>query len=262
MSLVRHQIVGPLATITVNNPTQNRIDHVMSTQLSLAISAIANSDARAVLLKADGPDFCLGGDIRPWPGMSLREMRQMLAEHLSVFNAFEQLGMPTIAAVQGRCFGGGLELAVRADIIFAGAGARFAHPEQSLGIVTLLGGIYRVAEKAGRARAMEWAMTSDEVPAEEMARIGVVNRVVADNLLQEAASAFALRIANGPTLAHAAHKALLAAWSAGGIPAADGVLLEIAVPLFASDDVRIAVPAAVSALEAGLPRPAADFAGR
>jgi enoyl-CoA hydratase/carnithine racemase len=71
---------------------------------------------------------------------------------MSVFNRFERMPLPVVAAVQGLCFGGGLELALRADVIFAASGATFGHPEQTLGIVTLLGGIYRVAERAG-ARA-------------------------------------------------------------------------------------------------------------
>ena len=70
---------------------------------------------------------------------------------MSVFNQFERLPLPVIAAVEGLCFGGGLELALRADVIFASASAAFGHPEQTLGIVTLLGGIYRVAERVGRA---------------------------------------------------------------------------------------------------------------
>lgn len=140
----------------------------------------------------------------------------MLAKHLAVFNAFESLAIPTLCAVQGLCLGGGLELALRADFVVAGETARFGHPEQSIGVATLLGGIYRVAAKAGRAKAMEWALTSEKVPAPEMERHGVINKVVPDAQLLEEALAFAHRIAAGPTRAHAAHKALLNAWSAGG----------------------------------------------
>jgi enoyl-CoA hydratase/carnithine racemase len=64
-----------------------------------------------------------------------------------------------------------------------GASAGFGHPEQSIAIVTLLGGIYRIAERAGRSRAIEWALTSEQVPATVMERYGVVNRVVEDNAL-------------------------------------------------------------------------------
>ena len=82
--------------------------------------------------------------------------------------------------------------------------ARFAHSEQTIGIVTLLGGVYRVAARAGRARALEWAMTSEQVGAVRMAEVGVVNHVVPDEEVEARAREFAVRLAAGPTRAHAA----------------------------------------------------------
>jgi len=181
---------------------------------------------------------------------------------LSVFNQFERIPIPTVAAVQGLCSGGGLELAVRADVIFAGASARFGHPEQSIGIITLLGGIYRIAERVGRSRAIEWALTSEQVLATVMERYGVVNRLVEDQALIEEATAFARRLAKGPTHAHANHKTLLRTWATGGIAAADEAILDIAMPLFQTDDVKYALPLAIEALTAGKPRPVFDFKGR
>jgi enoyl-CoA hydratase/carnithine racemase len=262
MSHLRHRIDGDLSIVTLANPPQNRITSEMSDELGEAVAATAASGARALLLHAEGSDFSFGGDIRPWPGLDAPTLRQVLARHLATFNAFESLPIPTVAAVQGLCFGGGLELAARADIVFAGETARFGHPEQSIGIVTLLGGIYRVAAKVGRAKAYEWALTSEQVPAAEMERRGLINRVVADESLLEEATAFARRLAAGPTLAHAAHKALLKAWTVGGAGAAEEVLLDLAMPLFTSDDVKLAIPAAISALDAGKPRPVFDFKGR
>src|SRR6185312_2746448 len=97
-------------------------------------------------------NFSFGGDIMTWPDARVRELRARFGHYMSVFNRFEHLPVPVVAAVQGLCFGGGLELALRADVIFAGASATFGHPEQTLGIVTVLGGIYRVAERVGRSR--------------------------------------------------------------------------------------------------------------
>jgi len=151
---------------------------------------------------------------------------------------------------------------LRADVIFAGTTATFGHPEQTLGIVTILGGIYRVAERAGRSRASEWAMTSERVPAATMERFGVVNRVVDDaNLLSEA-KAFAEKAARGPTRAYAAHKALLRAWAVGGVSAADEAMFDIAMPLFETEDVRAGLKSAVDALKASKPRPVLEFKGR
>ncbi|MFD7443544.1 enoyl-CoA hydratase/isomerase family protein [Streptomyces sp. NPDC059909] len=126
----------------------------------------------------------------------------------------------------------------------------------------LLGGIYRIAERAGRARASEWALTSERVPATVMADAGVINRVVPDDALLAEATAFALKAAKGPTRAYAAHKALLRAWAVGGVSTADEAMFDIAMPLFETDDVKTGLASAVNAFKAGLPRPAVDFQGR
>jgi enoyl-CoA hydratase/carnithine racemase len=262
MRHLTYTVEDRVATIVLDNPPQNRIDEQMADELAEAVDAVARSDARAVLLRADGPDFSFGGDIVTWPDLDARQLRSLFERYMSVFNRFERLPLPVIAAVHGLCFGGGFELALRADVIFASASARFGHPEQSIGIVTLLGGIYRVAERAGRARAAEWALTSEQVPAAVMAAAGVVNRVVADEALLDEAAAFARRIASGPTRAHAAHKALLRAWAVGGVAAADEAMFDIALPLFENEDVRTTLPTAVDAFKAGRPRPAFDFQGR
>jgi enoyl-CoA hydratase/carnithine racemase len=262
MSHLSCTIDNQLATIVLNRPPQNRIDEQMADELAIAIATIGQSDARAVLLRADGPDFSFGGDIVPWQGMNRSELRALFERYMNVFNQFERLPLPVIAAVQGLCFGGGLELVLRADVIFAGASARFGHPEQTLGIVTMLGGIYRVAERAGRARAAEWALTSEQVPAATMERFGVINRVVPDAELQAEANAFASKLAKGPTRAYAAHKALLRSWAVGGVSAADEAIFDIAMPLFDGDDVKDGLTSAIGALKAGKPRPVLTFKGR
>jgi enoyl-CoA hydratase/carnithine racemase len=251
-----------IATIVLDRPPQNRIDDQMIEELAAAIVTIERSQARAVLVRSEGENFSFGGDIMSWPGAEVRDLRGRFEHYMSVFNRFERLPMPVIAAVQGLCFGGGFELALRADMIFAGESASFGHPEQSLGIVTLLGGIYRVAERAGRSRASEWAMTSEKVPAATMERFGVVNRVVPDAELLKEARAFAQKVAQGPTRAYAAHKALLRAWAVGGVSSADEAMFDIAMPLFETEDVQRGLNSAVDALKAGKPRPVLDFKGR
>jgi len=254
--------IDEIATIVLDRPPQNRIDDQMVDELAAAVTAIERSGARAVLLRSEGENFSFGGDIMNWPEASIQELRERFDYYMSVFNRFERMPMPVVAAVQGLCFGGGLELALRADMIFAGESSTFGHPEQSLGIVTVLGGIYRVAERAGRSRAAEWALTSEKVPAATMGRFGIVNRVVADAELLQEARAFAQKIAQGPTRTYAAHKALLRAWAVGGVSAADEAMLDIAMPLFETDDVRRGLKSAVDALKAGKPRPVLDFKGR
>jgi enoyl-CoA hydratase/carnithine racemase len=262
MSHLSCTVEDELATVVLHNAPQNRIGVQMVAELDAALGQVETSGARAVLVRAEGSDFSFGGDIEPWPEWSDRELRSHFQEFMEVFNRFERIPVPTITAVQGLCFGGGFELALRSDVLVAGQGATFGHPEQSIAIVTLLGGIYRVAERVGRSKAMEWALTSERVPAAEMERFGVVNRVVPDAELVDFATSFARKAAQGPTRAHAAHKALLRIWAVGGTAAADEAMFDIALPLWSTQDTRTAIPTAVEAMRAGRARPAMPFEGR
>jgi enoyl-CoA hydratase/carnithine racemase len=261
MSHLQFHLEGTVAHLVLNNPPQNRIGDQMVDELAHAVDAIGKSAARVVIVRSEGEHFSFGGDIIPWPGAPVRELRVRFARYMDVFNAFERLPLPVIAAVHGKCFGGGLELAIRADLIFAASTATFGHPEQSLGIVTLLGGIYRVGEKVGRAMASEWALTSEAVAAETMERLGVVNRVVEARSLLSEVESFAARVANGPTRAYAAHKALLRIWARGGVSAADDAMFDIAMPLFETRDAVNGLASAVSALKEGRERPVLKFSG-
>ncbi|MGW2939037.1 enoyl-CoA hydratase/isomerase family protein [Streptomyces sp. NPDC001156] len=262
MPHLHFSIHDSVAEFTLAHPPQNRIDDQMSEELLAAVGKAEEAGARAILIHAAGEDFSFGGDIVQWPQLGSGELRARFESYMSAFNRLEQVPVPVVAAVNGLCFGGGFELALRADVVFAGQSARFGHPEQSIAIVTLLGGIYRVAARAGRARAYEWALTSEQVPAEVMAAAGVINHVVPDTDTVERARSFTRSVASGPTRAHAAHKALLRLWESGGSRAADDAMFDIAMPLFETQDVRTALPASVEAYLAGRPRPRFDFQGR
>jgi enoyl-CoA hydratase/carnithine racemase len=150
-----------LGTIVLRNPPQNRLSQQFFQELRDGMSDLLSRGARAALLSAEGPDFSYGGDIVPWSTSDSHQLRAAFEQRLAAVNMWERLPIPTVAAVQGLCLGRGFELVMRSDIVFAGEGTRFGHPEQSLGIVTMLGGIQRVAERAGKAFAMEWALTSN-----------------------------------------------------------------------------------------------------
>jgi enoyl-CoA hydratase/carnithine racemase len=263
MSHISHHIDDDgVAGIVLHHGPQNRIDDQMVDELSAALDAIVRGNARAVVVSAEGPDFSFGGDIVTWPLDDAATLRAMFSRYLEVFNVFEQLPIPTIAAVQGLCFGGGFELALRADVIFASETATFGHPEQTIGIITLLGGVQRVAEKAGRAFASEWSLTSERVPAAVMSAHNVVNRVYPLEKLVEEAFVFARKIATGPTHAYTVHKALLSIWASGGLAAADAALSALSIPLLEGTDAQTGIKSAVNAMKEGRPRPVLTFSGR
>jgi enoyl-CoA hydratase/carnithine racemase len=251
-----------VAVLTLSTPLNNRFGVEVMDDLDHAIDELTGRKARAVLLCADGPDFSRGGDVRPWGKLEAHEINTIFERYMDGFNRLERLPIPVIAAVQGVCNGGGVELILRADILFASDNARFSHSEQTIAFVTVLGGIYRVAERAGRLLAYQWALTSEEIPASVFAQHGLVNYIVPDASLREQALSFAKRIAKGPTLAHGTHKALLRAWSVGGIAAADDVMFDLTRHLLESKDFIRGKVNASEALTAGTPRPVLAFEGR
>ena len=217
MSILKYDHNGVVATITLANPPQNRLSRDVLLAFREAIEDIADrSETRVIHVRSEGPDFSFGGDITPWVGLSEAEATRLIKEGLDLCNAFEQLPVPSVVEVQGHCLGGGFELALRGDIIVAADDAKFGHPETTIGIFTLLGGVQRVAERVGRTRAIQWALTGELISARHAHSIGLINDYVPRDVLQATTEAWVDRLAKGATRAHATHKQLLSAWSTGG----------------------------------------------
>ena len=166
-----------------------------------------------------------------------------------------------MAAVHGLCIAAGLELALACDLIWAAASARFGQAEASIRTTTLLGGVQRLAERAGPSRAREIIYTADQYDAATFERWNIVDKIVPDDALAAQTRAFAERLASGPTLAYAAGKKIVRAYLERGVRAADTVVDQVAPPLFEGDDMRAGL---ASLLEHG-PRAFRDkvvFGGR
>jgi enoyl-CoA hydratase/carnithine racemase len=259
MAVVKLEIQSPLATVSLDHPVGNRINFAMREELLEAFQCVAESRARVLLVRSEGADFCLGGDVREWPGIPSVKLRPKIEAFAKALNQLESLMIPTVAAVQGRCFGGGLELILGCDLVIAGDSAQFGCPEALLGIVTLQGGAFQLAQRIGRTRAIEFAFLGDSFGSGEAERLKLVNRVVPDHQLQDAARVLVERLASGPSEAYARTKTLLRAWSIGGIGPAKAVLYDISIPLFDREDVQAALRGAAAAAQQGLAFPKTIF---
>jgi enoyl-CoA hydratase/carnithine racemase len=176
---------------------------------------------------------------------------------LEVLRTFDELPVPIVAAVHGVCVGGGLELALASDLVVAADSAKLGSVEATVGLHPLMGAIQRIAQRAGAARAKEMAMLGRRYDARTLERWNLINRVVADEQLDAAVMTLARELANGPTVAHAATKALVSIATSQGVRAADEAMAELQKPIFRSEDFRTG---AESLLENGPGM--ARFAGR
>lgn len=251
-----------IATFTLDNPRQNRLSLDALSEFAAALRHVETGGVRVVVLNARGESFSLEADVTFWPQFTPAQMSEGVAQALSVLDTFEDLPVPVIAAVQGSCFGGAFEIALRADVIIAAESAGFRHPEATLGVFTLLGGVQRVAERSGRARAARWALTTEMISAADALAAGVVAEVVPDDQLELATLRWAQVFARGATRAHSAHKRLLTAWASGGLGAADELLTQLTAEVMHTEDAQLGVASAVEALSNGTERPDLEFAGR
>ena len=189
--------------VTFNRPDRR---NAMNTQLGLDMLDVFTSmlldpgDTRIVILTGSGDKaFCAGGDLKERDGMTDETWRKQHAIFEQATYNMIDCPVPVIAAVNGSAFGGGCEMALAADFIYAAEGARFALTEITLGIIPGCGGTQNLPRAAGSRRAKEVLYTGTPFTAREGLEWGIVNKVVPADELMPAALAVAERIAgNGP----------------------------------------------------------------
>ena len=202
---------GPLATLTFNRPARlNAFDLAMWERLgSLMTEVSADDGLRCVVLRgAGGRAFAAGADIAEF-AETRSDAAQAAAYGKVVEVAVEAIRdcpHPTLAAIEGACMGGGLELALECDLRICNASARFGIPIKRLGHCLPYPAMVTLVELAGRAIAMELLLEGRIFAAEEALAKGLVNRVVADDALAAEVAATAKRIVEGAPLAARAHK--------------------------------------------------------
>ena len=246
MSLVHVEYEDALAVLVVDNPPLNLMSEAVIAGFEEAVNAIEAAPIRALLIRTEGPHFMAGADVRVFHKRSAADARAMFSRALPVFARLEDLPVPTVVAVQGLCLAAGLEVMLCADIVVAGESARFAQVERHIGTTTLLGGIHRLAERAGSARAKQFVFDGDQYTARQFAAWNIVNHVVPDDQLLESATELARRYAGGPTQAMAAGKALVRRYLDNGIRDADRGVLDSGAPLFETRDMQRGVAKVVS----------------
>ncbi len=176
-----------LAIITIDRP---KVLNALSVELlerleSALIEVEKDREIRVLIITGSGRSFVAGADIAEMSKLDLESARQFALFGQRVFNHLEYMEIPTIAAVNGFAFGGGMELALACDLRVASPQAEFGQLEVTLGIMTGFAGSQRLPRLIGLGKAKEYIFTADRIKAEEALAVGLVNHL-ADNALDKA----------------------------------------------------------------------------
>ena len=232
---------GAVRTILVNRPDKlNALNRDTLNELTLAFAQAAQDDAVRVVVLAGAGDkaFVAGADIAEMHGYTPVQAQAFSRAGQHLMGSIERLGKPVIARIQGYALGGGMELALACHLRVASEKAKFGQPEINLGLIPGFGGTQRLLRLAGRGAALELCLTGAPIAAQRAYELGIVNRVVAPEALDEAVNALAEQLAAAAPLAAAG--ILDAVLLGGECPIDQGLTFETqAFALaFASEDMR------------------------
>jgi enoyl-CoA hydratase len=179
---IRYDTKGGVATITLDRPeSRNALNRAMCEDLvAAAAAATADADARLVLVRAAGPVFCAGADLKERKEMSVDDVRNRRLRGYAAYHALETLPMPVVAVVHGAAIGSGAEIAASCDFIVATPEATFATPEAMWGTV---GATQRLPRVLGKRLAKDLMFTGRKLTAEEARSAGLVTRIVSADKL-------------------------------------------------------------------------------
>jgi len=262
MTTIRFERDGAVGNIVLANPPFNRLDLRFAEALRAAVHQAGASDIRVLMVRAEGPHFSFGGEVREWPGKHVNWFRTFVAEVNASYRAIEMLKVPTVAVVQGIAFGGGFELALACDFLVTAENATLRCVEVTTAMLPIAGALQRIAERAGRARASRFAMLGEPISGREAGALGIATHVVPEKELAAAAAALTRQLATGPTRSYAATRTLLKAWSSGGVAGADLVMLDVAMELYDGRDAQRGFANTADAFNKDIEPPALVFEGK
>ncbi len=170
---------GPVGIITINNPKANALSSALVPELGNAVQEFEiNDNIRIIIITGYGEKFFVAGaDIKDFLNKSVSEGRE-LARHLQLtLNKIESCSKPVIAAINGYCLGGGLELAMSCDFRYSSENAEFGQPEINLGLIPGAGGTQRLPRLVGKGKAKEMMFSGVSIKAKEALEIQLIQKI-------------------------------------------------------------------------------------
>jgi enoyl-CoA hydratase len=198
---IETSVENEIGFITLNRPKQlNALNRTMVAEIvSAAEEFDRDTQVKVILLSGHGKAFSAGADID-----EMANDNPVRLELLNQFADWDRLSLvkkPIIGAVKSFVFGGGFELALSCDLLIAAGDTLFSFPEVTLGVMPGAGGTQRLTKLVGKTKALEWILTAERINAETALKYGIINKIVAPELLMEEAISFARMITAQPSLA-------------------------------------------------------------
>ncbi|WNC16569.1 enoyl-CoA hydratase [Brevibacillus brevis] len=238
------QTLDRVAVATIANPPANALGKPVLAELEEWLNKWENdAEIKAIVLTGEGRFFIAGADIKEFTELASQEAEAMAKRGQALFDRLEKFPKPIIAAINGACLGGGLELAMACHIRLAAQEAKLGLPELNLGLIPGYGGTQRLPRLVGRGKATQMILTSEMIGGEEALRIGLVEAVYPAEQLLDEAKKLAAQIAakSAVTL----KLALSAIQGTVELPLSEGLAYEAKLfgEAFASEDVKEGVGA-------------------
>ncbi|MHB8482154.1 MAG: enoyl-CoA hydratase [Nitrospiria bacterium] len=194
---VNYTVEDHIAVVTINNPPANALGTPVMREVEEVFAGLEkDQNVRVIVFTGAGQAFISGADIKEIASInSAKKGEEVTTLGQSILNKIEKMEKPVIAAINGWCLGGGLELAMACHMRITSERGRFGQPEINLGIIPGFGGTQRLVRIVGKAKATELILTGDMITAPEAKEIGLVNKVVPEAELMKQAVGLAKKIA-------------------------------------------------------------------
>lgn len=201
LQFIETAIEDGIGFVTLNRPKQlNALNRQMISEIVSVIESFdRNPQVKVILLSGNGKAFSAGADIDEMVNDDPISMELM--NQFADWDRLGQIKKPIVGAVKGFVLGGGFELALACDLLIAASDTQFAFPEVNLGVMPAAGGTQRLTKLVGKMKALEWILTAERINTETALKTGIINKIVASELLMEEAVEFAKIIAQQPPLA-------------------------------------------------------------
>ncbi|MEK4245815.1 enoyl-CoA hydratase-related protein [Psychrobacillus sp. FSL K6-2684] len=197
---IETRMKNQVGIIELNRPERlNSLNRKMVSEILEALLAFeSHEDIRVIVLTGNGKAFSAGADIEEMMGDNPISLE--LLDQFSDWDRLATIKKPIIGAVKGYVFGGGFELALACDLLIAAAGTEFSFPEVGLGVMPGAGGTQRLTKLVGRTKALEWLWTGKRISANTALNNGIINKIVASELLMEESMKLATILASQPPI--------------------------------------------------------------